>query len=470
MTQAYSLVNQPKTSFSLNRLLRLAEQRYALTLALLVVLSAAARLFYLSRISDAALTGEPFIDNDSRSYYEPALTLAQSFTYHSYTRTPGYPAFLALIYRTTGDYVALAPHNIRTIFVVQILLLALSCLPLALAVRRLTESRATSLAVTALWAFHNAAGYASVRLLTEALAATLMCLLVYCLVRAEQSHQPHWFLAEGLVLIALSLLRPSFSLMPIPLALAQLFTWWRVRARTPKSDGFILLACVLLLPMLTPAAWALRNRLTEGQSYYSRLSTFNFWAYAIEGAIDAHQGRQPAFKSYHQELIALLPQTTPQQMDQLYRQRSWQRLTTAPWPIAKFFAVNSAKLLLPHSPPQGYKSALQPRFWSKTGWRERFAYLSALSQTLIEFLMTVMCLLFVGLGLERRFRPTLTPLSAAFMAASVALIFYWWLAHANANAGWRFLLPLHPFLLAAAASTTFIRRHYFQQRREGATA
>lgn len=91
MTKTYSEVNQLSTYSRLKRLLNLAERRYTLTLALLVILSAVARLLYMSRFSDAALTDEPFIDNDSRSYYEPALTLAQSFTFHSYTRTPGYP-------------------------------------------------------------------------------------------------------------------------------------------------------------------------------------------------------------------------------------------------------------------------------------------------------------------------------------------------------------------------------------------
>ena len=252
--------------------------------------------------------------------------------------------------------------------------------------------------------------------------------------------------------------------MPIPLALAQLFTWWHMRARAPKQDGFILLACVLVLPMLTPVAWAWRNQVSEDQSYYCRLSTFGLWAYSIEGALDNYQGRPPAFKSYHQEFQALLPQTTPAQMDQLYRQRIWQRITTAPWPIARFFAVNSVRLALPHSPTQGYKPALQLRFWTTSSWRERMAYLSSFANTMVEFLTTITCLQFIGLGLSRRFRATLTLLSAAFMTSSIALMGYWWLAHANANAGWRFLLPLQPFLFAAAATSTFIHRHYLLRR------
>ena len=38
--------------------------------------------------------------NDLPSFYDPPLTLAQSWQFHSYTRTHAYPALLALAWRT----------------------------------------------------------------------------------------------------------------------------------------------------------------------------------------------------------------------------------------------------------------------------------------------------------------------------------------------------------------------------------
>lgn len=428
---------------------KLSRVRYPVWLGVVVVTALAHKLIYLTGFTSSDLTTKPFIQPDSRGYYEPALTLAQSFQYHSYSRTPGYPALLALIYRATQDYLPVSVGNVRLIFAIQILLTSLGCIPLALAILRLTGRKNLSLLAALLWAVHNAAMYYSTRVLTEALAAGLMCWLVYFVVMAETTRRKRWFIAECLTLIVLILIRPSFALMPIPLALAQMICWWFGAARPRKpATAFLILGFVLVLPCLTQPGWALRNRLVEGDAYYCRLSTFGFWAYTIESAIDAQNGNAPRLADYHEEFDELLLTTNARQMDALYRQRILQRLKSEPVAVLKYFAINSLRLIFPRSPDAGYKPALSKSFWTAHPWQEKIRYLYFLANSFLELATTLACIFLVGLAALRVFRSP----GSGFLLISLVSIIYWWLIHANANAASRFLMPLQPLLLVAAGS------------------
>lgn len=431
---------------------KLSRVSYSVWLGAIVVIALAHKLLYLSGFSASDLTQSPFIQPDSRGYYEPALTLAQSFQYHSPTRTPGYPALLALIYRITQDYSPVSPWNMKMVLGVQILVNALGCVPLALATLRLTRLKWLSLVVALLWAVHNSAMYYSTRLLTEAIAAGLMCWLVYFIVQAEVTRRNRWFVCECLTMMVLILIRPSFSLMPVPLALGQMATWWFGSERPRKfSTAAFVLASVLIFPVLAQSGWALRNRITEGDSYYCRLSTFGFWAYSIESAIDIKQGIKPRLGVYHEEFDDLLPKTTASQMDSLYRQRIWERLKTEPLAIGKYFTINSIRLVFPRSPDSGYKTALNRKFWTSAPWQERFAYFYYLFNSFLELVTTCLSLLLIVLAALRYFRLLVRP-EFGFLFVSLIAIAYWWGIHANANAASRFLLPLQPLLLVAATN------------------
>jgi hypothetical protein len=257
---------------------------------------------------------------------------------------------------------------------------------------------------------------------------------------------------EGGLLVFLILLRPSFSLMPIALGLAQLLNWWR---RSTPTKNYALAAviglAVLLIPSLTPTAWALRNQMTEGDSYYSRLSTFGVWAYTVESAFDAAANRAPRLVAYQHEFKTLLPTMKAAEMDALYRQRTRQRIFSAPLTVARYFVVNAVRLLLPHSPAEGYKAARTRDFWKKRSWKARASYLYFLANTVVELLTTLACLGYLGLSLYR-YADLYAALPQAFLSVSLALIAYWWLIHSNANAGSRFLLPLQPLLLVSCAN------------------
>ncbi|TMK95429.1 MAG: glycosyltransferase family 39 protein [Actinobacteria bacterium] len=148
-------------------------------------------------------------------------------------RTPGYPLLLA----ATGFS---GPGRPYLLIVVQAILTGIGVALLALTARRLWGERA-GLVAGALAALDPFPKHYVPRILSEALAGSLVALAVYAFVRAWQSRSAWWWAATGLSTAALTLTRPLFALaVPLVVLGALVVRSWRGAAACAA-------ACALLL-------------------------------------------------------------------------------------------------------------------------------------------------------------------------------------------------------------------------------
>ncbi|MBW3624235.1 MAG: hypothetical protein KY468_12585 [Armatimonadetes bacterium] len=410
---------------------------------------------------------------DSPSYYEPAMTLARSFTFHSEVRTPGYPAFLALIYALTRDPNPVSTLNLSAVFIAQSLLLSLGCLPIAGAVRRLTGNERLAVGGAFLWAFNNSARYYANIILTEAWATFLACLWVYALVRIYTEAKTHrelprtkgepsvvlWYGLCGLLMFLLTLVRPSASLLAVPVALGLFLHAYFLRGERSPRRYLSLVALALVLPLSSQWAWATRNAVVEGKRYYCRLSAFGIYAFGVALPYDMSRGisAEASHTRSWDEFFRLLDKTSPEEMDRMYKERTLAALKERPAPIAAYLAKSSLFLFLPTlNKPQGkhqYRDTVRPAFWKRLAWKDRALYAFYLMNSAVEmlFIIGITGLIAGGILLLRRL-PRLP--QQGFMLATALVLLYWIPIHAVSSryaAPGRFLLPVVPMMIVAAA-------------------
>jgi hypothetical protein len=405
------------------------------------------------------LYGQQVGDWDSPTYYNPGLTLARHFTFHSEVRTPGYPAFLALIYALTRDPNPISNFNLSTIFILQSAILSLGCLPIASAIKRLTGNERLALLGAFVWAINNSARYYSILILTEALAASMMCLFAYTLVRAVKERQVVWLGATGLLMFALTLVRPSISLLAIPVTVGYLaYIVFLRKDRNPKEIVSILVL-LLLLPLSSQWLWSYRNYHLEGKWYYCRLSSSGVYAFGVAIPVGLSEGKTP--EQTHMEVwyeyFRLLPVMTPQAMDQMYKDRIKEAIRTHPLPIAKYFLKSCVFLFIPtlnkpFDPKIRYRDLLKPSFYLHLSLGERTKYLFYLANSILEFvlLMGIMALI-LSYSLPKRL-PT-DPARRGWFWLVLLMLAYWIPIHATSAqyAFTRLLFPLMPVLIIGAA-------------------
>lgn len=420
---------------------------------------------------------------DSGSYYGPAVTLAQSFTYHSTDRTPGYPAFLALIYFLTRDPNPTSNLNLATVFAVQSLLITLGCLPLAGAIRRLTGFQSLAIVGACLWAFDNSARFYAAWVLSDALAATLVCCLAYAIVRALKDGEPtradgcaagspgskeagamrtgrkvslFWFAVTGAVMFALTLVRPSCSLLAIPVGGAMLYAHFGLYRR--RRQWLAMAALLLALPFASQTLWALRNYLVEGQWYYCELSTFGVYAYGVEIPIQLSTGKawMPAhdavWSDYERKLISL----SPRAVDRVFRRRAWSEFKKHPGVVITSYLASIPYLFTPTVPLVPYGITPPVSEWAGLPWQWRGIDVFLLLNSIFEFVTTCGLLAMMVTGLLSWRRQSDLAQKGAFVTALLAVI-YWILVHTISDrytgflGGSRFFFPIIPVLILAAA-------------------
>ncbi len=396
---------------------------------------------------------------DPGSYFIPAMEWAHGQGFHSEFRTPGYPAFLALLFRLTGDPNPISPRNLVWIAVSQSALLSLGGIPVYAAVKRLTANERVALLGAFVWGFNNSARYHAGLVLTEALTASLMCAWVYALVRCFHEPKRLWFAITGLLMVALTLTRPSTALLAVPVGCG--FVWDYVsRRREDRRPRTLLIALILAvaLPLMVPGLWAMRNQRVEGERYFTRLSVFGVYAYSFGSAVDVSRGKEPDFwGGYFGEFFRRTRTMTPQAMDTMYRERCAVILKRNPRAVAKQFFASVVFLFLPslNSPPglERVRDTLKPSFWRTLPPSERPLYLFYFLNSALELALTLAMVALCVTSVQRRNRPR-SPEARAFMGTAALAFTYWILIHAIAGryAGCgRFLFPAVPLLIVAAA-------------------
>jgi 4-amino-4-deoxy-L-arabinose transferase-like glycosyltransferase len=244
-------------------------------LAAALICGALLRWFFISHFN-------PFA-GDAKFYEE----LARNWLYHgiygrilhgqllpSDERMPGYPAFLAAIYRTLGQSRAAVTS-------VQVVVDLMTCVLTALIAARLAPiSKRRLVATIALWLAALCpftASYTGV-VLTETLATFITTLAVLIFVRALTHPDMNiargaisnnlllkyvgWFFLGGLVVGFGTLVRPETPLMLIAVGAVLCAHWWRLANWWKLALAILWVGAGLILPLVP---WAARNVLNVGQ-------------------------------------------------------------------------------------------------------------------------------------------------------------------------------------------------------------
>lgn len=200
------------------------------------------------------------LTNDSFNYLEPAESLVRDLTYMEgsperpgFLRTPGYPAFLAVLLSVTGEHMG-------RVVAIQALLSAL-VVPLVIATcRRLGLGLGWAVAAGLLVGLEPFQVATSGLVMTEALAALGMAASAYLLVRMVQgSYDWRWGAAAGASVGAMTLVRPTTVYLPI--LLVGLFAVVALRSADVDVRRRVVVSALatVLLAVGIPGLWSVRN-------------------------------------------------------------------------------------------------------------------------------------------------------------------------------------------------------------------
>lgn len=236
----------------------LRSSRDRLDLAIVSAVAAAANFVYL------ILSNGDFYYPDSFTYIAPARSLLQGLGFldpsHQVDtlRTPGYPIVLALFGARTLP-VIIVQHLLNVALAAGIYLFVASRL----------ENRMAALTASLLFALDVPTIHYANKLLTETLfTAVLYVVFVLALQRPRM-------ITIGLLAGILVLIRPIAIFCF--LALAVFFVWQRMPIR--KLVSFVVVA------LLLPVGWAVRNRVHTGVFTVSSIAGFNMLGYRAAGAL-----------------------------------------------------------------------------------------------------------------------------------------------------------------------------------------
>jgi 4-amino-4-deoxy-L-arabinose transferase-like glycosyltransferase len=161
-------------------------------------------------------------------------------------RTPGYPAFVAVIYKLFGE-------RTLPVAIAQAFVFALICLIVYALTRRLAGERGATVAALMTALFPPLPYYGALVLTEVWTTLVLMTAMLVCL-RAVQQGRRRDFILAGLLFSAATIVRPAFVLLPFGLAMgmpllvpAERRTWRRVG----DWGVLALVAAVTLVPWFT---------------------------------------------------------------------------------------------------------------------------------------------------------------------------------------------------------------------------
>ncbi|MDZ4227548.1 MAG: glycosyltransferase family 39 protein [Patescibacteria group bacterium] len=209
---------------------------------------------------------------DAQEYVVLAHTMLSSHRYaHTpdappeFFRSPGYPAFAAMVLAASDSVIALS--------FAQILLIALSVALIFLIGAELF-SRGVGMTAALLFAVDPSVLADSFKTLSEPLFVALLLLIIWLLVRRDVS----------LTSVALAALATGALTLTRPLGifLAPLFVLWLVyRFRARLRRALVLALLFLAVFTATVAPWVIRNGALSGHYALSSVSTYNMLFYNI---------------------------------------------------------------------------------------------------------------------------------------------------------------------------------------------
>lgn len=183
-------------------------------------------------------------------------------------RSPGYPAYISLIYILFG-------RSLIALRLSQFFLLWLTAWLLYLLVARFVDTRSATVA-SLICATYPPFVFAATLYVAHSLTLLLAVIIVFALVslRGQVRPQLHYFLLVGLVLGLMTLARPAFQLVALP-AVAAVVMW---RGRYNMKRRLVEAAVMMLGFSLLLAPWIMRNNLISHNVSGVKLVSAGGWS------------------------------------------------------------------------------------------------------------------------------------------------------------------------------------------------
>ncbi len=228
---------------------------------------------------------------DSASYTSPARSLLETGRLAAgpdtpdvpmIVRTPGYPAFIALVYLVFGEaHVA--------VIAVQVIFSALSIVVLYHVSYALWGSSAAFLSALLL-SVDPATFLSSQLVLTETLFALLLVTSAGAgaFVALRQPNQRRWAFVSGLFLALATLVRPITYYLVVPVVVGWLLHGWS--ARWGRRRVLSIVALTALPSLVLVGGWQIRNHRVSGSAGYSQIGNYNALCYRAAGIVAHLEG------------------------------------------------------------------------------------------------------------------------------------------------------------------------------------
>ena len=195
-------------------------------------------------------------------------------------RSPGYPAFLAAVFRIAGE-------NYTPVVVVQLLMgVAVSLMLFALG--RMFWSPRVGYAAALLYALTPNAVLWALSILSDTLFVFLVAAALLCLGLLMKTERTRWAVVSGVCLGLGALTRPIGQLL-VPLWILGMVVWaiWR---RTNLRRTFVAIAALALATLAVILPWAYRNQVVHGLFTLSPIETWNLGYYAAPYTLARAEG------------------------------------------------------------------------------------------------------------------------------------------------------------------------------------
>jgi 4-amino-4-deoxy-L-arabinose transferase-like glycosyltransferase len=396
------------------------------------VVGRGAHVLYLAHSHDIVTTV-----GDTPTYLGPAKELLDHGRFDSatppgqpeYLRTPGYPVFIAAVYRIFGE-------SNTAVLLAQVLLSALTVFLAYLLAARMWSVPIGLLAAlfTALDPVQNAT---SSTILTESLAALLLIVVAAVGFEAFRQQRPRpgsWALLGSAIAIA-TLVRPVTYYLPLLVVLLLVVRHARRRDRwlnLAKVTAAFMLPLVVLL-----GGWQLRNHERVDSWRISGIEAKNLYLFRAAGAVARSSGKTFAV-TQHEMRQAFGPVGTESQGSYYGRMYRTGLHIVASHPVDAFVdTINGLRSEL---------FSVRPKSFAFLGFRPG----SAITDVAVVLLVAFYAVCAYGMVLVVRRRRDL--LAHAFVAG---IAFYVLLASAGPEAlgerGERFRAPIIPILILYAA-------------------
>ena len=228
---------------------------------IILVFAFAIRMFFFSCAiggNDEELN-KAVLAADASGYHRYALNILNNGLIIEFEpkRTPGYPLFLAFIYRVFGV-------NLKVAAFFQYLLDFSAIFIIFLIARAIFRSNKIPLIAASLYAINPTYMYYSSRLISEPLFVFMFSLAVLSFVVGLKKNRIFWLAASGFIFGVATLIKPAYSFIPIVLSFIMLVSKDKFRK---KVKLFLITIIFFVIPL---SAWQARNLYFYG--YYELYS------------------------------------------------------------------------------------------------------------------------------------------------------------------------------------------------------